>query len=201
MMSFKKFIEAQWFHGSHEDFDQWTPEGAKKTSGRQGLDSIGQWLTSSEKAARNYGPKIYQYDLELKNPHLMTDHYFNRAFYFPEVAQKFLTPQEFRIMSKRPEMEQVVALSKKRQSEGGFFNDYREEDRYIKLEKHIQKFDKIAYKLYRQTDYVKALREHLQSRGYDGILWRNSHIDFHDIEHDVAVIFNAEQHKYTKKLN
>ena len=72
-IQFKSWEEAKtWFHGSHEDFDQWTPEGAKKTSGRLGIDSIGQWVTSNEKAAGNYGPKIYQYEFDLKNPYVIT---------------------------------------------------------------------------------------------------------------------------------
>jgi hypothetical protein len=200
-MNFKSWLEADWFHGSHEDFDQWTPEGAFKTSGRKGIDSLGQWLSSKPEAAGRYGPKIYQYNVDLKNPYKMTDHYFIRAFYFPEVARRFLSGAEFRLMSKRPEMEQLVALAKAKQQNGGMFDNYKDAARYAKLEKHIYEFRKIAEKLYRHTDYISALRDHLISRGYDSLLWQGSHIDFRDLEHDVAVLLQPQQYKHVKRFD
>lgn len=196
-----KLIEADWYHGSHEDFDQWDAEKAAITrNNRPGIDTIGLWTTSKSDAAHNYGPKIYKYDADCKNPYVMTGHWskthwFAAAFFIPEVGIKFLTSSQMKIMSNPPDMLKLLELARRKDD-----FDYKEKVQYIKLEDAVYKFRKLAEYLYRETDYIKSLRDYLISKGYDCILWKNSHIDFRDIEHDVAVFLEPEKLKISKKL-
>lgn len=196
-----KLIETDWFHGSHEDFDQWDAEKAAVTrSHRPGVDTIGLWATSKPEVARKYGPKVYKYETDCKNPYVMTGHWtkthwFSAAFFIPEVGVKFLKPNEMKTMSNPPDMLKLFELAKRKDD-----LDHKEMAKYLKLEDAVYKFRRLAEHLYRETDYIKSLRDHLIKKGYDCILWKNSHIDFRDIEHDVAIFLKPELLKIKERL-
>jgi len=202
-MEFKQWLEGQWFHGSHRDFDKFDPEQAAKVRGqRQSADSLGQWFTSSKDYAKNYGPKIYQYELEPKNPWRPPHHDFRTCFVVNELASKYLANRELTaLLADIPTRTQIKQIEADLENSLGTATERRNWIKNIPKWRQAEFAKEKAFrKLIDIPHYWIDLKNWLIAQGYDSILWSGSRIDLRkeDAPHDVLVMLN-HQADYVQK--
>lgn len=177
--------EAIGYHGSWQpDLTEVIPD----PEGQRTLNGLGTWFTSSSEQAKRYGDNVYEADVPDGRYHEASTDDFSRFFYDLALARNRLSAADRPLVDAyiagvqqpsnpvlRPRLLQLKRAGKNWQSEA------RE----------------AIFKLFRDWDYLQAFRSKLQQQGFDGIVWRNSHIDAsaEDGPHDVYLIFGSVKTK------
>jgi len=210
MKSFTKYLietaqTLKLYHGSHSELFELVPREVK------GVDSLGTWLTSSIDNALGYAKHAYEAEiqgtLKLKK---MASNSFNLSFSPKTVDQiKWLELHGYREEAKilknvpiTPEAEtRLKELSKKfdrNRSEEKELNALRDAKEAMRsLMGYGSKSFGMGWK--DKAEWMKAWRKLLEDDGYDGVVWKDSTIDFgKSSKHDVYCLFNKNSIKLKK---